>query len=202
MWKCVFITALCAGLTAAGSVKGHGQDAAPATEIFVGVSKLWQHIEAPPEVGGGPYDNTGLRVAATRNINSSLGVETDLVRFTDKIPTDHFRLLVGPHLAYNANSRVSPFAHALLGLTRDRLCSPTSCEVNSELTGRNAFTTAIGGGVDVKVFRFFWIRPIEVDYVHAFFAHAPGLGTAPENNLELSYGFAFRFGSVGKARKQ
>jgi hypothetical protein len=52
----------------------------------------------------------------------------------------------------------------------------------------------MGGGLDVKVLRFFWIRPIEADYVHAFFSEAA------ENNLELSFGFAFRFGSAGRTR--
>ena len=99
-------------------------------------------------------------------------------------------------MAYNGNSRLSPFGHALLGLTRDRLCGADSCYLTSEEIGRNAFATAVGEGLDVKVFRFFWVRPIEADYVHAFYS---GL---PENNLELSLGFTVRFGSRGKARKQ
>jgi hypothetical protein len=47
----------------------------------------------------------------------------------------------------------------------------------------------------VKVFRFFWVRPIQADYVHVFFSNAG------ENNLQLSFGFTFRFGSRGKTRK-
>ncbi|HEY6292940.1 MAG TPA: hypothetical protein VI455_15425 [Terriglobia bacterium] len=193
-----FVALLCAELAAAAPVNGDGQDAAPAAEIFIGGSKLWQHVEASPMAGGGLYHNSGVEVAATGNVNRFLGLEMDLSKFQDIAPTDYFRLLFGPHVAYNANSRVSPFAHALLGLTRDRICT-SSCEVTSEEVGRDAFTIAIGGGVDVKVSRIFWLRPIQADYVHAFFPNA--FPNAAENNLQLSFGITFRFGSAGTARK-
>jgi hypothetical protein len=188
------MAAACMGLIAVGPVSGRAQDAAPAAEIFVGGSKLWEH--AGGSVYAGLYHNSGVKVAATGNFNQFLGLETDLVKFQDIPPTDYFRIMFGPHFAYNASSRVSPFAHALLGLTRQRLCPPTSaCFLRSEEVGRNAFTIAIGGGLDVKVFRFFWLRPLQVDYVHVFFP------SAPENNLQLSFGFTLRFGSAGKTGK-
>jgi len=49
--------------------------------------------------------------------------------------------------------------------------------------------------LDVRVFRFFWVRPLQADYVRVFFPNAA------ENNLQLSFGFTFRFGSLGKTGK-
>ena len=188
------MAAACMGLIAVGPVNGRAQDAAPAAEIFVGGSKLWEHVGGSG-VEAGLYHNSGVKIAATGNLNRFLGLETDLSKFQDIIPTDYFRIMFGPHFAYNASSRLSPFAHALLGLTRQRLCGPTSCSLTSEEVGRNAFTVAIGGGLDVKVFRFFWLRPFQADYVHVFFPNAP------ENNLQLSFGVTLRFGSAGKTGK-
>jgi hypothetical protein len=186
MRKYFFIAVLCAGLIAAGPISGHGQDATPAVEVSVNGTKLWEHA------AGGLYHNSGVSVAVTGNFNRFLGLETQLSKFQDIPPADYFRFLFGPHFTYTAKSRVSLFAHILLGLTRDRECPPTSsCFLRSEEVGRNAFTAGFGGGLDVKVFRFFWLRPIQADYVHVSFP------SAPENNLQLSFGVALRFGSAG-----
>ncbi len=190
MRKHFFIAVPCAALIAVWPSNGHGQGAAPAVEVFVGGSKLWEHVP------GGLYYNSGVKVAVTGNLNRFLGLEMDLTKFQDIPASNYFRLMFGPHFAYNGNSHVSPFAHAFVGLTRDRDCPPTSeCFVRSEEVGRNAFTTTLAGGVDVKVFRFLWVRLIEADYVHAFFRNAA------ENNLQLSFGFTFRFGRQGKTGK-
>ena len=61
----------------------------------------------------------------------------------------------------------------------------------------NAFTIALGGGVDVQVFRNFWFRPVQADYVRVFRAYDTFVipETTPENNLQLAFGFTFRFGN-------
>lgn len=73
---------------------------------------------------------------------------------------------------------MSPFSHVLVGLTHGRqYCGGPddllNCNIGNRERGGNAFTTAVGGGLDVKVFRFFWVRPIQADYVHVFFSNAP-----------------------------
>ncbi len=192
MRKCFVVALLCAGLIADRPINSRGQDHAPAAEIFFGGSKLWENA------AGGPYDNNGWELAVTGNFNRLLGLEMGFSKFPDSPPLapafgDYFRLLEGPHFAYNTNSRVSPVAHVLVGLTRGRQCPPTSsCSLTSDELAGNAFTAAIGGGLDVKVVRFLWVRPVQADYVHVSFRNAP------ENNLQLSFGFTFRFGSAGK----
>jgi hypothetical protein len=197
MRKYFVITFICTGLIALWPGSGLGQGTAPDFEVFFGGSKLWEHVSGSPYRG--LYHNHGLRFAATGNFNRYLGLELDLEKFPNSpiAPPaygDYFRFLAGPHFAYNGNSRLSPFAHVLAGLTNGRACPPTSsCFLTSDEVGKTAFTADVGGGLDVKVFRFVWVRPIQVDYVHVF------LPNAPENNLQLSFGVTFRFGSIGNA---
>ncbi len=194
MRKCFLIALLWAGIIAVWPSKSHGQNAAPAVEVSFGGSKLWEHAT------GGPYHNHGVELAVTGNFNRFLGLEMEFSKFGNSAAVagapaygDYLRLLFGPHFAYNANSRVSPFAHIPVGLTRGRQCPPTSaCFLTSDEVPGYAFTAAVGGGLNVKVLRFFWVRPIQADYVHVFFPNAA------ENNLQLSFGLTFRFGSQGK----
>jgi hypothetical protein len=198
MHRYFFVASLCAGLIAASPFNGRGQSVAPAVEVSVGGSKLWEHA------AGGPYHNDGVRVAVTSNFNRFLGLEMDLSKFQDILGgapspayADYARFLVGPHFTYRASRRLNPFAHVLLGLTHgrqncDSLNPPPDCNFGNWERGGNAFTSTIGGGVDVKVSRFFWVRPIQMDYVHASFPNAP------ENNFQLSFGVTFSFGSAGE----
>jgi hypothetical protein len=114
---------------------------------------------------------------------------------------DYLHFLLGPHFASHVNSRLSMFAHVLVGLTDGQQdCASLSplpgCNTGDWVRGGNAFTAAIGAGLDVKVFRFFWVRPLQADYVRVFFPNAT------ENNLQLSVGATFRFGSQGKTRQR
>jgi hypothetical protein len=200
MRKRFFLVAvLGAALVAAGPVNTYAQDHAPEGEIFIGGSKLWEHAS------GGPYHNHGLKVAITGNFNRFLGLEIDLSKFqgvggvAPPAYTDCFRFLAGPHIAYSGSSRMSPFAHVLVGGTYGRQIIPPPYppgvipNTASDLRGKTAFTVVPGGGLDVKVLRFLWIRPIQADYVRAFFP------TARENNLQLSFGLTLRFGSRTKS---
>jgi hypothetical protein len=192
MRSCIFRVMVNVVLIAASALDGRAQESAAAGEIFFGGSKLWEHAV------GGPYDNDGgPALALTGNFSRFLGVELNLVKFQDISPTppafgDYFRVLFGPHFACNANSRVSPFAHVLVGVTGGRQCPapPSPCSLTSEEIARHAFTQAIGGGVDVKVYRLLWVRAIQADYVRVPFPNAA------ENNLQVSVGVVFRFGKL------
>jgi len=199
------ITLLCGCLLAACGVNGQGQDAAPTAEVFIGASTLWEttplHIR---------FTNPGFDLAVTYNRNRFVGLEANVSAFEDAAPwstiyVDRFRLLLGPHFAHNVNSRVRLFAHALGGLTRGQECIagcyiyryPPGGPLAAAQQWGNAFTAAVGGGVDVRIFRWFWFRPIQADYVRVFFPYALESAplSSPENNLQLAFGFTFRFGS-------
>jgi hypothetical protein len=60
--------------------------------------------------------------------------------------------------------------------------------------GENAFSMAIGGGVDVPFSRRFSIRVIQADYLLTRFDGNNGTA-ATQNNVRVSAGIIFRFGS-------
>jgi hypothetical protein len=185
-----------AGAIAAWPNNSHGQDATPRSEIFIGGSKLREHAAS------GPYHDHGLELAVTSNFNRYLGLETDLSKFQGLAAGapaygDYLRILVGPDFESNPNSHVSLLSHVLVGLTHgrqncDSLNPRPDCNTGDWEQGGNAFTATVGAGLDVKVFRSFWVRPIQADYVRVFFPNAA------ENNLQLSFGLALRFGSLRK----
>jgi hypothetical protein len=84
--------------------------------------------------------------------------------------------LFGPQISLP--SRVSPFAHLLLG----------GAHISEAGFGRSSFSMALGGGVDVSLFhdQFYW-RVIQTDYLMTQF------GSHAQNNFRASTGIVFRF---------
>jgi hypothetical protein len=201
--KHYLIALLCGCLMAAWPAKSQTPNASPAAELFIGASTLWE--TTPLRIR---FTNPGFDAAVTYNLNHFVGLETNVSAFVNGTPgaalyVDRFRLLLGPHFAHNANSRVTLFAHALAGFTRGERCTagcyiyvPPPIPLAGAQQEGNAFTAAVGGGVDVRIFRFFWFRPAQADYVHVFFPRVldTPLYSSPENNLQLAFGFTFRFG--------
>ncbi|HUI41334.1 MAG TPA: outer membrane beta-barrel protein [Terriglobia bacterium] len=139
--------------------------------------------------------------------------------------TNGFSYLFGPHFTFRVAPRVSPFIHFLVGGTRgtsdteqvtvcaapvnsNTVCPEqvTECPANNNVIcptcppcdlakltqgsqRETTFTTAFGGGLDVKAARFVWIRIIQADYLRQPFTNDT------QNNLRLSFGVVFRFGS-------
>jgi hypothetical protein len=77
-----------------------------------------------------------------------------------------YDLLIGPRYNWRT-SRVTPFAHALFGLTHMR------ANFDDPLVQRKkadtAFAMAFGGGLDIHAGEHIDIRPIMVDYLPTFF---------------------------------
>jgi hypothetical protein len=192
-----FILLLGTTLIIARPANSFGQDHAAAAEIFVGGSRLY---ESPSS------SQWGFTLGASGNVNRFFGVETNLSFTTSSVPNppahgDYFRFLAGPRFEANGDAHLSPFAHFLVGTTRgsqDCYGSPQlpGCNYGDWTTYNSAFTTDIGAGVDVKVFRSFWIRAVQAGYLHVYY---PGAG---QNRYQLSFGAVFRIGSRGKRRRQ
>jgi hypothetical protein len=170
------------------------QASAPKLEICGGVTKLWGHTN------GSKFDDGGGEVSGTFYFNRLVGLEGEFVEFNYSPPDapaygSDFSLLFGPHIAYHRNRWVSPFAHALVGFTSGDANGPNYTTID-----RSAFTFGVGGGVDLKVWRLLWLRPIQADYLREPFPGGPDVGFPPalENNLRLSAGFVVRFGSFGR----
>jgi hypothetical protein len=92
------------------------------------------------------------------------------------IGTSTYTYLFGPQISLP--SRVSPFAHLLLG----------GAHISQAGFGSSSFSMAIGGGIDVGLFhdQLYW-RVIQTDYLMTQFeSHA-------QNNFRASTGIVIRF---------
>jgi hypothetical protein len=203
MRKCCSIGLLCTCLIAAWPLDSRGQNAPLAGEIFFGGSKMWTYAKGSPGLQSGHFDTHGWGGSITGNFNQYVGLEADVFKYSaySEYPpayANRYTFLFGPHFAYHRVSRVTPFAHVLLGATRGSqyILPPyppgVIPQTASDLKGGTAFTVGAGGGLDVRAWRFVWVRVLEADYLHASF---PNNG---QSSLQLSFGFTLRFGSLRK----
>lgn len=93
--------------------------------------------------------------------------------------------LFGPQVSFPA--RISPFAHVLLGVAHESLASGVSGGFAFPGRSGNAFTMALGGGIDVKVLPAIWARLIQVDYLGSHFP------SSLQNQARISAGVVFHF---------
>jgi opacity protein-like surface antigen len=128
--------------------------------------------------GGGSFNarNTnGWDLAPTYNFNRYLGITAD---FSGQYGSEFLGLhvpgtglnthltsfLFGPTVAYRTRSKLTPFAHCLLGV------SHISISGFGTTDSQNAFGMAVGGGLDYKINKTFSIRPAQFDYTYASFS--------------------------------
>ena len=90
--------------------------------------------------------------------------------------------------ALQKSGRVIPFAQVLFGGGR---LNASSAGVDA---GENGFAMAMGGGIDLRFRSRFSIRIVQADYLLTRFRSVSGASTK-RNNLRLSTGFVFHFGS-------
>lgn len=96
-----------------------------------------------------------------------------------------YTLLGGPRFNWRNSSRLTPFAHALFGVTRynaDFRNNDFTCPDTNE----TAFAMALGGGLDIQATRHVDIRAIQVDYMPVFFDNRR------EDGVRFSTGVKFK----------
>lgn len=134
---------------------------------------------------GAPVDFAKERVAYNgftgefnQNVHRNVGIVTSFTAgFDDTAYVDlnsgrvfnasvqRYDLMIGPR--FNARNRVvTPFAHALFGITHMRANFDDRLSHKKHDT---AFSMAFGGGVDIHASEHIDIRPIMFDYVPTFF---------------------------------
>jgi hypothetical protein len=91
--------------------------------------------------------------------------------------------LFGPQFSLRATHRAIPFAHALMGPSYGHLGAPQFTFKAFD------FTTAVGGGVDIRITRRVSIRAVQVDYLNTTTDFEGDHATL----LRISAGIAFRF---------
>ena len=105
-----------------------------------------------------------------------------------------FMFLGGPAISFARLPQVTLFAHALFGgvrgtgkgfLTEIACVETRPCDITRSET---AFATALGAGIDLKLTRQVWIRPIQLDYVRANFTESA------QNNVRVATGVVLAVG--------
>jgi hypothetical protein len=93
--------------------------------------------------------------------------------------------LVGPQLRFPGP--ISPFAHFLIGGAHESTTAFTSGPITTASPTRNAFATALGGGLDLKLLPLLSVRPIQIDYLLTHF------NSNTQNQFRYSAGIVVRF---------
>ena len=197
MRRYLLIALLCADLITAGPLRGAAQDQVPEAEIFAGGSKVWT------DASGTHFRTHGWGGSITGNFNRYVGAELEVFKYADYSQdppayANRYALLLGPRLTYRGSRFVTPFAHVLVGAThgRQNILPPYPPGVipntASALKGGTAFTVGLGGGLDVRAWRFAWIRVVQADYLRASFPNNV------QNSLQLSFGLVVHLGRSKK----
>lgn len=150
----------------------------------------------------------GFNGSVAFNVNSAFGIVADfrynqdnIVDFTvsdefesveGNIKLRNLSLMAGPRFSYRGNERVTPFAHALVGLDHIRLSGEAQVEgedIDLEMSEtNNGLGLALGGGIDVNLSESVAIRLIQADY---YLTRHEGNRM---NNMNLAFGVVFRIG--------
>lgn len=159
------------GLVLLVSLSANAQGLGDKVELFGGYSYL--RVNGPPSA-----NLNGWELAGQYKVTDWLGGVADFDGhygspggFSSSLHT----FLFGPQISWP--SRVSPFAHVLIG----------GAHIGSGGFGESAFAMAIGGGIDTRLVHGIYWRVIQGDYLPTHF------GNAWENNARLSTGIVFRF---------
>jgi hypothetical protein len=115
-------------------------------------------------------------------------------------------ITAGPRVTFRGkgnDSRWKPFVHVLFGGAYTTASTPdfTSAFLNSRLVASQwNFAMFAGGGLDVRVSRHFWFRPVGADYFltrfqNNIFGNTFGNGsTTTRNNFRYTAGLNFTWG--------
>jgi hypothetical protein len=200
MKRIPLILTLCLGIAVVRPIPSWAQETTPEGELFVGVSKFTGESAFSEFVCVGascmrvttqsiriPYDSGGADFSITGNINRFAGLEANVncCKRPDTLSGKQLTLSGGPRFVYRKDSHLNPFAHVLLGLTHGRQATP-----DAHSRWRGGFATILGGGVDVKVTRYLWVRAFQLDFVRESFRDDV------QRSSKLSFGIVFRFRSL------
>lgn len=124
-------------------------------------------------------DYNGFTAEFNQNIHRNVGIVTSFTASFDNTgyadinsgrvfnaKVQRYDLMIGPRYNWR-HSKVTPFAHALFGITHMRANFDDRLSPNRKAD--TAFAMALGGGLDIHASEHIDIRPIMVDWVPTFF---------------------------------
>jgi opacity protein-like surface antigen len=139
----------------------------------------------------------GWSVTAAYNVNKWLGLVADVggeygtptitVMSTKvNVQTHLFDAVFGPQINFRNSTKVTPFVHALVGVSHGNFKVSSGGVSKSE--SDNAFAGAFGGGLDWNVGEHVSIRLIQAEYFPTHFK------SNTQNGARISAGIVFRSG--------
>jgi opacity protein-like surface antigen len=158
----------------------------PRFEVFGGYSYLRR-----PEVLD--QNAHGWEAALAYNVNNWLSLKADFsgnydsasgALFSRSLREHHY--LFGPQLSWRTR-HATLFTHGMIGATHLGVDS-SGVFVAHQSSTVNEFAFAAGGGADLNLNRHISWRVFQIDYLRTNFI-------VPENDLRVSTGLVFRFGS-------
>ena len=151
-------------------------------EIFGGFSLIREDSE--PE----RFNTYGFDVSLTRYLNERFGFTGDVsaaFKHLDGSDLSKYSLTGGikvmPFDGATTQDRATIFTQALFGVAHFKSDFGTGSFTD------NSFTMKLGGGMDVKLTRNFFITPFAADYNPTYF------GNRTQHNFQFSFGAGFRF---------
>lgn len=161
------------------------------------IAGMYNYINFNPGGGFNSFGNHGGAGSFTFNANRWLGLTAELGGHTFKRDVNGSRLdgswvtyLFGPRLNLRRFDHFVPFGEFLVG----------GGGAGVEMTGppgadtQNSFTMAVGGGVDVVLYKNLAWRFAQIDYLMTNFSGAFLGPNARQNNLRLGSGLVYRWG--------
>jgi|GEM_PF-1228529 len=163
--------------------------------------------------GGYTYQRTGdagmngFTGAVSGNVNSWLGFTGELTRHSKGVTVSDGQDVLGdvnvsilgfrfgPRFMKQHNDSVSTFAHVLAGGYRmsanvESVLGGETIDVSASTTG---FSTAVGGGLDLRVSPRIAIRPAQLDWIYLGSMSIAGEGFGGSNGFRYSGGIVLRF---------
>jgi opacity protein-like surface antigen len=95
--------------------------------------------------------------------------------------------LFGPRISYRSYRRVTPFGEALFGVAH-----AGASIAGGSIGSQNAFSMALGGGLDYRLNNRLSLRAVQVDYLLTRFPEGT-TSNQSQNNLRASTGIVFHF---------
>jgi outer membrane immunogenic protein len=200
-----------AGLSQNPSGAANTSASFPAVEVFGGfsylrldttsASTLNAALGLPPGTLSVKKNYPGWNGALQFNINRWLGLVADASGHygtpvssssISGLPSASFHnFLFGPVLTMRRN-RAQPFVHALFGV--EHLAVDASSVQGTAALSDNAFSSALGGGLDIRVSRRLGVRLVQADYLYTKHDTTSFGGVGHQNNIRISTGIMFLFG--------
>ena len=185
----------------------------PRVELFLGYSNI---MAAPKDLRNRIVDVQGGDTNIAFNFSRYVGLvgdfggyHADTLTFNAAGSPSHdvgadgkvFTFMGGPRLSYRS-PHFTLFAQALFGDANARKVTINGCTGSpacTPLLSENKFAMALGGGLDVNVYRHIAIRLIQAEYLLTRFRDpsSPAGTSGTRNDVRLSAGIVFRFGPTG-----